>query len=241
MNEERVFLIVREKNKALKTAEIINNLGYKSKILPLYKIELLDVKLPDLNNIQGFIFTSTNGFNLDFLDYWKIANKNITFFIIGYSLARLLKKHQINNYKVFNSGQDLITYFNSQSIRLSYDNDDVKAKQFIYFRGTEVKYNLQLALPRYNILEKISYKASYGNNFNVKRDIVDSNITDILFFSLYNAKYFLSLFTQREMNLLDKYRIYCLSAEISEAFIRKGLKNTYNPKIPNMNELIKIL
>ena len=241
MNEERVFLIVREKNKALKTAQIIHNLGYKSKISPLYKIELLDIKLPDIKNVKGFIFTSSNSLNLDLLDYWKRVNQDIKFFIIGNSLAELLEKYQLNNYKVFNSGQELIAYLKSQSIMKKYNNGLPEIGQFVYFRGVEVKYNLQQALPKYNIKEKISYKTIYNHNFNIQKDILASNITDMLFFSLYNAEYFLSLFTKYNLDLLKKYRIYCLSAEIAEVFIKKGLINIYNPKIPNMDQLVKIL
>ena len=239
MNNNRVFLLTREVNKALETKKIIDNLGAKAVIHSLCEVQRNQINLPDFNKVTAFIFTSSNGFDLNLLDYWQKANKAVKFLIIGSSFAKLLDKYQIYNYQYFNSAQELIDFL---QLNEQFHNEVIKEKLPIlyYFRGNYTKYNLTKLLTKYNLKEVISYHVIYHDKEDILAKINAYKITDILFFSLYNAKYFFSL--TKDNQLINKnIRIYGLSKEIADFFRKEGFNNVYYPAIANMKSLIKIL
>jgi uroporphyrinogen-III synthase len=239
MQNNRVFLLTREINKALETKKTIVNLGGKAVIHPLCEVKKNSINLPDFNFAYAFIFTSSNGFDLNLLDYWRQANKQIRFFIIGASFAKLLEKHQIYNYQYFNSAQELISYL-QEGYHENIKFITQKLPILYYFKGNYTKYNLKLLLTKYKVQERICYDVIYHDNNDILTKIIDYKITDILFFSLYNAQYFFSLI--KNNNVINKnIKIYGLSKEIADLFTKEGYKNAYYPAIPNMKSLIKIL
>lgn len=236
MDKNRVFLLTREQKKALKTQKIINNLGAKAVISPLCVVRKKTINLPDFNLATAFIFTSSNSFDLALLDYWRAANKKVEFLIIGTSFAKLLDEYQICNYNYFDSAQDLINYLQAKNTNLKQG----QASILYYFRGNYSKYDLKLLLDKYQLIEKFCYDIIYDYNDDLIKKIKDSKITDILFFSLYNAKYFFALLMPHHI-MIKNIRIYGLSKEIADFFRDKGFANIHYPKTPNLRSLIEIL
>lgn len=225
------FLITREITSARETQEILSLYNFHSAILPLSKINLLNISLPKVTDISAIIFTSKNALKIKDYEFWAQCNKDIPFFIIGSSFAKLLEKNHIKNIYYFDSVKDLVSYFSTKE----------KNQTILYLRGKQISYNLKNLLAQ-NIVEKICYEMIYQDIEAQKiiNFINTENITDILFFSSLNVGNFLAIM-KNDIEILKNYNIVCLSSEIAKIFINRGFDKVVYPENPNLDELLIFL
>lgn len=220
----RKFLITRNKKFAEKTKKDLLKQKISSITAPLYEIKNLPIDHHKFKN-SSIILTSknaTNNFNKS--EILKINKKN-EFLLVGESFYYYLKSCGLSKLQYFVNSRALLEYI-------------VQNKgQYHYLRGAKISLNLKQYVP--DITEQICYEVIYyqlEENYLTKL-IKEHQVTDLLFFSQENAKYFIK---NIDKSILLDLNIFCLSKRIAEVFTGFS-KNIIYPDTPTYMNLIKCL
>jgi len=221
----RVVLITRDQDLGLETKQRISEIGLESALLPFYEVEALDFELEDLSPDAELIITSRNALKAKPIEYWRELNNKHVFLIIGANFSSYLASIGASNHRVFQNSSELVDYL------------DVNSKNYLYLRGEVISFDFKEHIP--NIKEQICYKINYlsFDRQELQKFLNEKGVTDLLFLSLENAKYFLSLINEEE---LSKYKVFCLSQRIAKVFADFQAQIFY-PEEPNFKALLTCL
>lgn len=220
----RRILITRNKDFAERTKKDLANLSLSSVAYPLYKIEGFKPSIAGLKDVN-IVITSRNALNLLSKAEIKALNQRNKFLLVGESFYFYLKELGIKNIKYFINSAELLTFLKENQ------------GNYHYLRGEKITLDLKSYIPK--LTEEICYKICYFSQTakELNSFIKKENITDLVFFSQENAKYFINI---TDKQILSQYKIYCLSKRIAEVFADFN-KNIIYPEIPTYNNLIKCL
>lgn len=220
----RVVLITRNKKFAARTQQDLLKSNIKSALLPIFQVENFQLNVEKFKN-RTLLITSRNAINPLTIKKLKEINKKNRFLLVGESFYFYLKEQGVLNVKYFINSKELLTYITKEK------------STYHYLRGELV--NLDFKQYVGNITEQISYNINYfpiGKN-QLEDFIAKYKITDLIFFSQENAKYFIA---NIEKKILKELNIFCLSARIAEVFTAFS-KNVIYPETPTYNNLLKCL
>jgi len=220
----RVVLITRNKKIAVRTKQDLLKSNIKSALLPIFQVENFQLNVEEFKN-RTLLITSRNALNSLTIKKLKEINKKNRFLLVGESFYFYLKEQGVLNVEYFTNSKELLTYITKEK------------STYHYLRGELV--NLDFKQYVENITEQISYNINYfpiGKN-QLENFIVKYKITDLIFFSQENAKYFIA---NIEKKILKELNIFCLSARIAEVFTAFS-KNVIYPETPTYNNLLKCL
>ncbi|MBT4878746.1 MAG: hypothetical protein HON42_02880 [Alphaproteobacteria bacterium] len=220
----RVVLITRNEKFAVRTKQDLLKSNIKSALLPIFQVENFQLNVEEFKN-RTLLITSRNALNSLTIKKLKEINKKNRFLLVGESFYFYLKEQGVLNVEYFTNSKELLTHITKEE------------STYHYLRGELV--NLDFKQYVENITEQISYNINYfpiGKN-QLEDFIVKYKITDLIFFSQENAKYFIA---NIEKKILKELNIFCLSARIAEVFTAFS-KNVIYPETPTYNNLLKCL
>ncbi len=237
MSNNQKILITRPEDKGKLLARELGEAGYKTLSAPMLVIKNIEFTLPDLNNVQGIIFTSAAALP-PFIE--QTQRKDIPIFTVGRSTAQRARKGE---FKIIHSAHGAA----KDLTRLIKRRGKGAQKHFLHIRGENVSLNISQKMSQEGIQidEIIAYKAEKAQKLpkSTIDAIKNGEIEAVTFFSKRSAESFLYLARKYELfHALTSIKALSISTTVLKYALPEKWAETYSAKTPDhegMKALIK--
>lgn len=226
-----MILVTRPDRSAIKTANKLNSLGYKTLILPLLKIYHSYCCVKD-HDYAAVIISSQNALHSINKNKW-IKSKKI--YVVGKSTETLLKNYGCKDVLFSDKGAKELS-------EIIIDNTKPYSK-LLYLRGKQIAYDLEQCIKQNNLYidSSIVYKSIARRYIRQKLlKMIRSTVDIILFYSPRSAQIFSQLSKKYALNLSNK-RVVCISEAVASKVQDLNWKKTSIAKMPNQDSILSAL
>ncbi len=208
MNESRLVLLTRPQAESEVFAALLRQRGLQSFIEPMLTIVSQPVRIPDLSDTQGLVFTSANGIRI----FSELsAERHLPVYTVGRESALAAIEAGFENIISGEGGVDgLLPLMDKEALVRN-------GRRLLYLSGADKSRTF--SVPGIEVENIVIYKAVATDSFTASfiQTLQSGKITDALFFSARTAQAFTRLLTESDRtNDVRTIRALCISVAVLE-------------------------